>query len=424
MANKTTTTVKSKSGKQYNYCRISPIVEIYDEASGEFRRVKKQFCGKNEKDAKAKIAAHEKFIKDLKLELSRSPREKQESRPFGDYMRWYILNVFVIDNAIKASTKTRYINSYLNIFYDKESLKKPISELTKEDDRAGNGILLMPLKDVTGEDLQTVFINAEQAPSSKVAALKLIRNFYKYLASQKITSDITQKIKIPHPEKDESNQQIETYSEIELQMFKDRIPQNHRLRFLVILAIETGARIAELCALTYDDIDINGGQIIINKALAEITPLKGEDSKARVEISSTKSKESKRSVPIDDDVIKEFHYHKKWHHEEMLRTPYRSNYVFTTSTGHLYYKSTLRTALKRLCISIDIQPKGWHCFRHSYGSHMAAAGNPISEVSKMMGHSDVSITSKYYINVASEQKRQAYDKYKEYMRSKQAASGM
>ena len=101
-------------------------------------------------------------------------------------------------------------------------------------------------------------------------------------------------------------------------------------------------------------------------------------------------------------------------------------------------------ALKRLCDNINknynktnrekaedkenykdvilVESKGWHAFRHTYGSDLAAAGVPIQDVCKLMGHSDISVTAKYYLNITSEQKREAMNKIDEYRRSLMVAS--
>ena len=161
-------------------------------------------------------------------------------------------------------------------------------------------------------------------------------------------------------------------------------------------------------------------QITINKSLSEVAPLKvdGLVREKVNEITTTKSIDSVRTMPITPQIKKELAIHKKWHRAEMLRVGYRSDYVFTTKTGELYFPSNLRIALKRLCLKIDIEPKGWHAFRHTYGSDLAAAGVPIQDVCKLMGHSDITVTSKYYVNITSAQKRQAADKLEEYRRSK------
>ena len=399
MANKTTTTVKGKNDKNYKYCRKSPLVEIYDEASGEFKRVKKQFYGKNQKEVLDKIDAHKKYIEQLKIELSKSTKEKLAEKPFGESVRAFIDNTFLPDGSIKGSTKLRYINSYHNIF-------------------DGQSIQNKPVKDVVGEDIQEIITKSTYAPTSKEAALKLIRSYYKNASSQLIAHDVTKGIVIPHATKKRQDQSIVVYTDDEIRAFLDRTPTNHRLRFLIVLAIETGCRIGELLALTYSDFDLEAEQITINKSLSEVAALKidNEDSTKGLQITDTKSIDSIRSMPITPLIREEYLAHRK----EMLRIGRRSNYVFTNKHGNLYHPSCLRVALKRLCLEINVEPKGWHAFRHTYGSDMAAAGVPIQEVCKMMGHSDISVTSKYYIHVSSHQKRQAANMLEEYRRSKRA----
>jgi len=427
MANKVNHTIAGKDGKEYNYCRIQRNVEVYDEKAGTFKIVKKAFYGENQKKAKAKLDKYEEAIEALKIELGKTTSERLAERSFGDSIKAYIDNTLLPDSSIKNATKLRYINSYHNIF-DNQS------------------ILNMPLKAVSGEDIQAVFTQSDFAPSSKEAALKLLRNYYKYAASQLIAHDVTRGIVIPKAKQKRQDQTIEVYEPAEIDAFIKYAPVDHRLRFLIILAIETGCRIGELLALTYDDIDIEANQIMINKSVSEVAALKaaGHDDIKGNEIVTTKSIDSVRVMPITPLIKREYSLHKSWHRKEMIRNGYRSNQVFTSKTGELYFASNTRMALKRLCEKINkdfnkanekktaskkkavnvtlIECKGWHAFRHTYGSDLAAAGVPIQDVCKLMGHSDISVTAKYYVNITSDQKKQAAGKLEEYRRSKMVAS--
>ena len=427
MANKTNTTVKGKNGKAYEYCRISPKVEVYDEKTGQFILKKKQFTGKNLKEAKQKLSDHEEYIEALKAELSKTTSEKLAERTFGDSVKAYIDNTFMPNSSIKDATKLRYVNAYHNIF-------------------DGKSLLLKPIKSVSGEDIQEVFTASDSAPSSKESALKLLRNYYKYASAQLIAHDVTQGIVIPKAKQKRQDQSIVVYTHDELNAFLEHTPLDHRLRFLIVLAMETGCRIGELLALTYDDIDIKAEQITINKSVSEVAPIKGYAHREKKinEIVTTKSIDSVRVMPINNRIKKEFSIHKAWHKKEMLRVGYRSDHVFTSKSGELYFASNTRMALKRLCDRINkdynkanrekaedkenykdvilIESKGWHAFRHTYGSDLAAAGVPIQDVCKLMGHSDISVTAKYYLNITSEQKRTAMSKVEEYRRSRMVSS--
>lgn len=428
MAVKTNTSVKSKNGKVYDYCRISPKVEVYDEKTGQFILKKKQFTGKNLKEAKQKLSDHEEYIASLKAELSKSASEKLADKTFGESVQSYINKTFMPNSDIKNATKVRYSNAYHNIF-------------------DGQSILLMPLKNVIGDDISDVFAKSDVAPSSKEAALKLLRNYYKYAASQHIAYDVTKGIVIPKAKQKRQDQSIVVYEHDELDAFKKYTPVNHRLRFLIILAMETGCRIGELLALEYSDIDVEAEQIRINKSLSETALIDKDGSAGKIinEIVTTKSIDSVRMMPMNALIKKEFAIHKDWHKKEMLRIGYRSTHVFTSKLGELYFASNTRMALKRLCDKINrdynkanreqaedkdnyeyvniVECKGWHAFRHTYGSRYAAAGVPIEQVCKLLGHSDVSVTSKYYLNVSSEQKKNAASMVENYERSMMVSSG-
>lgn len=388
MASKTNTTIKGKNGKEYKYLHISRKVMEYDESLGQFIEKRRSFYGKSKKEAEQKCEDFKKKMEDLRIELNKSTSERLSERQFGESVASYIDNTLMPDSSTKDATKLRYINSYHNIFDGQDLLSKPI-------------------KAVCGEDLQSVFTKSTYAPSSKEAALKLLRNYYKYASSQHIAHDVTQGIVIPKAKTKRQDQSIVVYSKDELNAFLDRTPLDHRLRFLIVMAMETGCRIGELLALTYDDISEDG--IRINKSVSEVAPIKadGHTRDRVVEIVDTKSIDSVRVMPMTDLIRNELVIHKRWQKKEMLRTGHRSNHVFTTKTGELYFPSNLRVALKRLCLRINIEPKGWHAFRHTYGSRYAAAGVPIEQVSKLMGHSDISVTAKYYLNVTSAQKMNA-----------------
>lgn len=408
-------TVQGKNGQVYKYKRAKIRVPDLDKNGKEIKKYM-TFSGKTNKEVKDKYADYLLTFEKRKAAFSTDRKAELGNRHLGDYILWYVDNLFIPDESVKAATKTRYINSFINLFVPEKTKKK-----NKGNHDSGyylklfekHPILSMSVNQVTGDDLVNVFASSTIAPSSKEAALKLLRNFYKYCAAQHISSDITTEIKIPKPKKKRLDQSIPTFNEHELCAFRDLIPTDHRLRLMVVIAMYTGMRISEICALKYCDINLKEKQIYVNKSLAEITPLRidGKYAKAYTEIVTTKSIDSVRSVPIGDEEIQAFHDHKKWHKAEMVSNGYRTDYLFTTKTGELYFKSTLRTALKRICLSIGVEPQGWHTFRHTYASRLANNGRSIEEVCELLGHSDISVTSKYYVNVSNERKRAARESF-------------
>ena len=363
------------------YYRMRKKVGMYKNKRGEWRPRYKLFYGKNRKDAQRKY------------DLYMAKPSFEADKPIGELIEQYIETVFEPDSALKDTTKSRYINAFNAWFND--------SKLSE-----------MPLSEITGADIQQQINAASVAPSSVKQAVKLLRRFYKYIAAQQIAPDVTMSLSLPEITRKRQDQSIETFTDAELKAFIEKTPEDHRLRLLIVLAINTGARIGELLALTYDD--ISNDQIRINKQLVEIHPYNDSDKKTRIEIQTTKTPHSIRSVPLTAETMQAVEDHKRWHIAEQRKNGYISNFVFTTSTGSLYYKSSVRTHYTRLCRLVGVPCKGFHVFRHTFGTRLAAAGVPIQTVSALMGHSNITVTGKYYVNIDSEAKKSAIKSLKLY----------
>lgn len=136
---------------------------------------------------------------------------------------------------------------------------------------------------------------------------------------------------------------------------------------LVIRMLEaTGARAGELCAMEWDDVDLD---------------------RARWLIRGTKTRASLRPVPLPDDVVAAL--------RERDRATVR---VFPQVSLQTLWRG-VNGACKRAGVVV-YNPKA---FRHLYGSRLVAAGIPIPEVSRLMGHANQTTTMSYYLHVLPEQ---------------------
>lgn len=338
----------------------------------------KQFLGHTRDEAIAKRDAY------------KNSNQLSRDKSIGELIEWWIESIYLKDSSIRDSTKTLHVNAYYSIFDGCKILKERVDN-------------------VSGTDLQAVFSSSFIGGTTQRHCRSFLRRFYKYaLANGLVSTDATQTLIVPEAKHKRQNQQIEVFTEEELKRFIECTPQNHRLKLLIVLAIKTGARIGELLALEYSDIE--KGIITINKSLKEIEPIHGKGEKTRLEVQQTKTASSVRTLPLDESVQKEIAVHKNWHQKEMLKNGYRSTHVFTSDTGNLLFPSTVRTAFKRLCKEIGIEHGHLHTFRDSFASRLAERGVPIEVVSKMLGHDSVSVTSKYYINVSQDSMREAMEK--------------
>ena len=112
-------------------------------------------------------------------------------------------------------------------------------------------------------------------------------------------------------------------------------------------------------------------------------------------------------MPITENIREVIKEQKAEHQKEMLAKGYRTDYLFTTNTGRLYNKRNARRACDRVYDRIGVKRIGFHIYRHTYASMLANNGVPIQTLASLLGHTDSNITSRYYINVSSDQKQAA-----------------
>ena len=117
----------------------------------------------------------------------------------------------------------------------------------------------------------------------------------------------------------------------------------------------------------------------------EIVPLKKSEidfNKGIVKVFQTKTKKYK-TVYLTDELLKEF---------ENIKT----EYIFNAYDKH---KAFYGRIFKKLRNDLDMNKEYClYAFRHSFGTRMLNKTKDIHLVSKLLGHSDISITAKHYIN--------------------------
>lgn len=373
MARKTNCTVNGTD--YYRICR--KVGKRYNQ-SGEWVDHYKSFYGSCRSEA-------EKKYQDYIL----SKRENIDSNGcLGELIDEWAETIF-LHSDLSNNTKTLYLGAYENEFQS--------SRL------AG-----MPIRYVTALDLQDFYNSSKAAKSTLKALSNFLKRFYKYAELNGIARNITTSVTVPMGKTSRSSTYnklhvIEVWEDDNLKKLIEGL-KGTTLRFLVVLAVNTGARFSELLALTYDD--IQDGCIIINKQLNE----NYREKNCVPKLSGTKTASSNRMLPLSSAVLMEFESHKLIHKKEMLANGYRTNNIFTTGNGTYYYRRNVSRALKRLCNRIGVPYLKFHAFRHTFGTNLSRAGVPIEEAAKLMGHSNINVTYQYYINVEAKRKREAVEK--------------
>lgn len=163
-------------------------------------------------------------------------------------------------------------------------------------------------------------------------------------------------------------------------------------KFGVLLALYTGMRIGELCALRWDD--ITDEHIVINKTMMRI---KNEQSKTEVKIGSPKSESSNRIIPTPKCLLP-------------MINQFRSN-GYVLSNDKLKYTEPRLMQIKfgQMIAECNIEKTNFHALRHTFATRCIEAGVDVKTLSELLGHSDVKTTLNRYVHSSFELKQKSME---------------
>lgn len=407
MAKKTNTTIKNDSGKEYNYFRFEKTIGTKINKDGEVVPNRVQFTGKTKTEAEAKY----------NLYLQSNAANKGADESFGVLVENWFYDFFGPDSNYTNGTKARYYRDW-------------------EKNMKNSAISAMKLKDVTAQTIQSFYNSLDCSTSAIRRIHNLLRQFFRYCEMEGIGRDCTGVLKVPQKDNGKEytgEDNVIVWDDAELEMIMssfDMANDRFRLRFLIVAAYNTGCRIGELLGLKYSDFSVQERTVKILRQVKEeedVSRSSGKTHTNNLVTAPLKTASSRRTIPLNEVIISEFKHHKKWHEADMKKNNYRTEYVFTTSTGKFYDKKNIRRGLYSYYDAIGIEPvdvkiiekkgkkksepvfKSIHTYRHTFATNLAKKGVPIQTVSALLGHSDINMTTKYYIGIAISDKMKAVE---------------
>ncbi len=161
----------------------------------------------------------------------------------------------------------------------------------------------------------------------------------------------------------------------------------------VLLALYTGLRIGELCALHWGD--ISEDSITVRRTMQRLKRTDGKGTE--LFIGSPKTSTSVRTIPLPSflkDLIETFRPKKQ---EELYFLGVKGKPV--TEPRVMQYK------FKRFLAEAGIYPINFHGLRHSFASRCVELGAEPKCLSELMGHAKVQTTLNLYVHVSADAKR-------------------
>jgi len=190
------------------------------------------------------------------------------------------------------------------------------------------------------------------------------------------------------------------FTEDEQKRFLSHCTLDTTFNCLFIFAFNTGMRMGELFAITWDDINFDNKSIKVNKNLTVVGNYdENAAAKTKTIISTTKTESGEREIPLTKQALDVIEAQKE-------RNKQNSVFVFySTNNTPLMKRNVYRAFNKILEISNITSPVTFHSIRHSFATRLLERGADIKTVSTLLGHQSIQITLDIYSHVSNDLKR-------------------
>lgn len=177
------------------------------------------------------------------------------------------------------------------------------------------------------------------------------------------------------------------------------VSDNYSFRnFAVEIAIETGLRIGELCALQWSDFDMKDKVVRIWKTVYKIHL---ENGLYCLDFGTPKTRKSIREIPLSACLYQKV---------KAILMVTKKDYFIVDNTEKPTDPRNLREYFQRMCRRIGLPRMHFHCLRHSFATRCIESGVDYKTVSSLLGHANISTTLNLYVHPDREQKRKAVAK--------------
>ncbi len=181
-----------------------------------------------------------------------------------------------------------------------------------------------------------------------------------------------------------------------------------RSEALYVTALWSGARLGELSALAWRDVDLDAGRIAIRRTLGL-----GRDTKGEPIFAPTKTHGSVRTIRLPAVAVAALREHRRRQAADRLAAGrhWRDyDLVFATTIGTPLDGGDVLRSFRRLLAAAGIAPLRFHDLRHAYATLSLAAGDDLATVRDNLGHSSITLTADVYAHVLDRAKERGAER--------------
>lgn len=280
-------------------------------------------------------------------------------------------------NCVKESTYFNYmfiIEKYLNIKFADVNIKK-ISNYNDTIKELSHRLSPKTVRDI-------------------VNVLKAILKYYEEEHNCKLNY---KKIGMPKLEKNS----IEILSDKEKNKIENYCIKENTLKSLgIVICLNTGLRVGEICALKWKNIDLEERNIYVKENLQRVYNPKNRCS--NIVIGRPKTESSIRCVPMNKKLFLILSNIKKKYELEA--------FFLTGSSSKFIEPRNYQNKFKHILRKCKVKPHKFHILRHTFATNCIEVGMDIKALSEILGHSNIEITLNIYVHPSRRRKNKYLEK--------------
>ena len=234
------------------------------------------------------------------------------------------------------------------------------------------------------------------APKTVRDILTLLRSLLRYTARQLPQMETAE---IVYPKENAGEIRVLSLQE-QRRLTRYLLAEPDECKLGVLLALLTGLRIGEVCALRWGDIDPGEKTLRVHATMQRL-PSDAGSGRTQVFIASPKSGKSVRTIPMTEQAA------------ALCGRMRRADAAFVlTGTERYMEPRALQYRLKRYTEDCGLEGVHFHTLRHTFATRCVEVGFEIKTLSEILGHSSTTVTLNRYVHSSLELKRSNMEKLK------------
>ncbi len=188
--------------------------------------------------------------------------------------------------------------------------------------------------------------------------------------------------------REKDREQLERY------LLSESCREQNGIRAGIILSLYSGLRIGEVCALRWENIDLERDILVIENTLSRIYDVdNAQKGKTCLEFGKAKTESSMRRIPLP-----------KYLEAFLIKMRGRPECFVLSGEPRPMEPRVYTNKFGKVCQTAGIPHINYHALRHTFATRCVAAGFDLKALSEILGHSSVSTTMEIYVHPTMETK--------------------